>query len=73
MWDRGGGPTLNRLSYLGIALGAALGSATLAMSGGAELGWAGAAVELVALGFLFLERRATRASRRVSMVLAAAE
>lgn len=59
--------------YLGIALGAALGSATMTMSGAAELGWTGAAVELVALGFLLLERRATHASRRASMIPAPAE
>jgi predicted MFS family arabinose efflux permease len=58
--------------YLGIAVGAALGSATLHWAGTAELGFAGAAVELVALAFIFLERRAT-AARRSGLVAAAAE
>ncbi len=49
--------------YLGVAAGAALGSATLAHGGTTELGWAGAAVEIVALLFLAVERRATRSTR----------
>lgn len=49
--------------YLGIAVGAALGGVTIAQFGPAELGWTGAAVELVALLFLAAERRATRGAR----------
>jgi predicted MFS family arabinose efflux permease len=56
--------------YLGVAAGAALGSATIAHGGPTELGWAGAAVELFALLFLALERRATRNTR---LAMAAAE
>jgi predicted MFS family arabinose efflux permease len=56
--------------YLGVAAGAALGSATLAHGGTAELGWAGAAVEVVALLFLALERHATRGARRAVAVAA---
>ncbi len=46
--------------YLGVAAGAALGSVAIAHGGPAAFGWAGAAVELVALLFLAAERGATR-------------
>jgi MFS transporter, DHA1 family, inner membrane transport protein len=49
--------------YLGVAAGATLGGITMAQSGPAELGYAGAAIEALALLFLALERRATSASR----------
>lgn len=56
--------------YLGVAAGAALGGIALAQGGTAEIGWAGAAVEVVALLFLALERRAARGTH---MAMAAAE
>ena len=56
--------------YLGVAAGATLGGLTMAQGGPAELGYAGAAVELLALLFLAAERRATLGARRA---VAAAE
>jgi predicted MFS family arabinose efflux permease len=58
--------------YLGIAGGAAVGGLTLGHGAPAELGWAGAAVEALALIFLYLERRATSAPR-AAMATAPAE
>ncbi len=49
--------------YFGVAAGAALGGIALAQGGTAEVGWAGAAVEVVALLFLAAERRALRSAR----------
>jgi predicted MFS family arabinose efflux permease len=49
--------------YFGVAAGAALGGIALAQGGTAELGWAGAAIEAVALLFLAAERRAARGAR----------
>jgi predicted MFS family arabinose efflux permease len=56
--------------YLGVAGGAALGSAALAHGSTSELGWAGAAVEIVALLFLAVERQATRGAHRAVAVAA---
>ncbi|MCW5774566.1 MAG: MFS transporter [Rhodospirillaceae bacterium] len=57
--------------YLGVATGAALGGLTMADGGPTDLGFVGAAVELVALALLWAERRATAA--RLRAVAAPAE
>jgi predicted MFS family arabinose efflux permease len=58
--------------YLGVAAGAAIGGIALAQGGTGELGWIGAAVEILALVFLAAERYAARGARG-AMAPAAAE